>query len=270
MNAIRLVTFLSSLMLFLLFGIESKAQEIIIKGSVYDLEGRLIPGPVIYNKRTYLGTFGSYDGSFSFTAQKTDTLVFAAFGFKNLEWCFRDSMPKAQYNIRVVLKALQVNVGVAEVVAPMEVMEIHRELRKLGYDERDFRLSGVDAFSSPITFLYEQFSRLEKSKRKAFRLEYEAEKRDLLKALLTRYVEFDIVNLNEEQFDDFLDFCSVPDELLKSMTQYEFAQYIKSRYRDFKKRMPTLKESDFDYHDSRSDEKGKKKIENEGEKLEDE
>lgn len=226
------------------------AQEITVKGKVHDNMGRPVSAPVIYNKRTWLGTFGNYDGTFSFKALKTDTLVFGAFGFQNQIRSFSDSVSKDVYEVNVWLKPLQVNVGVAEIIAPKDVMQIHRELRTLGYDEKDFRASGVDAFQSPITFLYEQFSRLEKSKRKAFELTYQEEKRDLLKALLARYVEFDIVSLSADQFDDFLDFCFIPDEMLKTMSQYDFAMYIKSRFRDYRKRAPTILEKDMDYQDT--------------------
>lgn len=223
------------------------AQDITVKGKVYDNMGRPVSAPVIYNKRTWLGTFGNYDGTFTFKALKTDTLVFGAFGFQNQMRSFRDSVSREVYEVNVWLKPLQVNVGVAEIIAPKDVMQIHRELRTLGYDEKDFRTSGVDAYQSPITFLYEQFSRLEKSKRKAFELTYEEEKRELLKSLLSRYVEYEIVNLSSDKFDDFLDYCFIPDEMLKTMSQYDFAMYVKSRFRDYRKSAPTILEQDMDY-----------------------
>jgi len=246
---------------------EGLGQEIIVKGTVRDIYGKYIGSPVIYNKRTWLGTFGNYDGSFSFKAFKQDTLVFGAFGYQNQPYCFKDSSEKQVYEVHIVLRALQVNVGVAEIIAPKDVMQIHKELRTLGYDEKDFRSSGVDAFQSPITFLYEQFSRLEKSKRKAYELIYEEEKRELLKALLARYSEFDVVNLTSDQFDDFLDFCYIPDELLHTMTQYEFAMYVKSRFRDYRKFAPTILELDMDYQNTPLKVEGEEKPKDKSQEL---
>ena len=57
-----------------------------------------------------------------------------------------------------MLAAAQGKVGVAEVVAPRDLREIVRDIEALGYDEEDFRLTRVDALSSPITFLYQMLA----------------------------------------------------------------------------------------------------------------
>ena len=54
--------------------------------------------------------------------------------------------------------------------------------------------------------------------------------RVLLKELLHMYVEYDIINLSDESFDDFIDFCNVPETTLKDLSQYEFLVYVKKKY----------------------------------------
>jgi hypothetical protein len=85
----------------------------------------------------------------------------------------------------------------------------------LGYDERDYMLSGINAVQSPITFLYQQFSRKEQSKRQVAYMENEDRKRELLKELFRLYVDYDIISLSDEQFDDFITYLNVSDEFLK-------------------------------------------------------
>ena len=58
--------------------------------------------------------------------------------------------------------------------------QIQKDIDKLGYRESDYRVSTVDAFQSPITFLYQEFSRRERSKRLVAQLENEDRKRALL------------------------------------------------------------------------------------------
>jgi hypothetical protein len=109
----------------------------------------------------------------------------------------------------------------------------------LGYRESDYRISQVDALQSPITFLYQEFSRRERSKRLVAQLENEDRKRALLKELLQKYVEYDIINLSDESFDDFIDFCAVPDPVIKGLTQYEFLLYVKKKYELYSSLGPT-------------------------------
>ncbi len=76
-------------------------------------------------------------------------------------------------------------------------------------------LEGVNTFESPITALYQMFSRRERSRKLVAELENEANMGDLLKELLTKYVEADIISMDDEDFDDFIDFCAVSDDMIK-------------------------------------------------------
>lgn len=83
----------------------------------------------------------------------------------------------------------------------------------MGYREQDYRISTVDALQSPITFLYQEFSRRERSKRTT-QLPGRTRKREL-QELLKKYVEFDIINLSDDAFGNFIDFCAVPEEVIR-------------------------------------------------------
>ena len=97
----------------------------------------------------------------------------------------------------------------------------------------------MNALQSPITALYQEFSRRERSKRLVAELVNEDKKRAILQELLKKYVEYDIINLNPEAFDDFIEFCSVPDDVIKGLTQYEFLVYIKRKYELYSSLGPT-------------------------------
>ena len=101
------------------------------------------------------------------------------------------------------------------------------------YDKKEYLLSWIDAVESPITYLYQQFSRMEKSKRKVAELELEDAKKEIFKELLKMYVEGDVIQLNEKDFDDFINFCNVDIGFIKNCTRYEFIMFIKKKYTDF-------------------------------------
>ena len=81
------------------------------------------------------------------------------------------------------------DVATAEVIAPRDLGDIVRDIQALGYEEKEMRTSGIDALTSPITYLYEQFNRMERSKREVARLENEDRRRELLKELMVKYTQ---------------------------------------------------------------------------------
>ena len=123
------------------------------------------------------------------------------------------------------------------------------EIEKLGYNKDDYMLSGINAAQSPITFLYQQFSRTERSKRQVAEMKNEDRKRELLKELFRLYVDYEIIKLSDDEFDSFIDFVNVSDEFLKSSSQYDFLLYVKDRFNDYKiwKRNNAMDDGDFEY-----------------------
>ncbi|MEX2596281.1 MAG: hypothetical protein WEC59_05060, partial [Salibacteraceae bacterium] len=83
-------------------------------------------------------------------------------------------------------------------------------------------------------YLYQQVSKQERMKRRAYEIINEDKKRMLLKELFSKYVDHDIIDLEENEFEDFIDFMDISDQLLRSMTQYEFVIYTKRRFQDFR------------------------------------
>ena len=185
---------------------------------------------MIINVRTSQGVFGLADGTFKASIFKTDTIVIASTGYEFQRICFTDSVFKLQYDINVPLKKLNVTLKEVNIFSPRDLQTIYTDIKKLGYNKKDFQLSGVDALQSPITFLYQEFSKLERLKRhNAERINAEKRK-ELLRQLLANYVSHDIINLDNFEFDDFINFCNVPENYMKSATQYDFCIFIKQKF----------------------------------------
>jgi hypothetical protein len=112
-------------------------------------------------------------------------------------------------------------------------------------------LSGINAVASPITFLYQQFSKVERSKRLVKQMDNEDKNRDLLKELFQHYVDYEIIDLTNEEFDDFIDFLNVSDEFIKTSSQYDFLIFVKDRFTDYKvlRRQNKFKETDYNFEE---------------------
>ena len=230
------------LLLTLLLAPRAKAQqEVTIHGRVITpyTEQRTFYDLMVVNKRTRSGVFGNRDGTFVVRALRTDTLLVASVGHQTQWITMADSVPRERYDVVVRMRPIQVQLAEVQVLPERTLKQIQADIEKLGYRESDYRISQIDALQSPITFLYQEFSRRERSKRLVAQLENEDRKRALLKELLHKYVSYDIINLHDEAFDDFIDFCNVPDEVIKGLTQYEFLLYVKKKYELYASLGPT-------------------------------
>ncbi len=198
---------------------------------------------MVVNRRTSAGEFVGSDGEFLLRACLGDTLVFGAVGYHTQE---RVVLGMERWEIR--LRVLQIEVGTAEVIAPRTLQEIVQDIQALGYKEEDFRVSGINALESPITFLYETFSREAQSRRQVAKLENDDRRRDLLQELFTKYVDYDIVELEPWEFQEFARFCDPGDDALKRWSQYEFIVYVKQRYQVFRLMPRALPAEEMEYH----------------------
>jgi len=213
------------------------AQEKVVRvtGTVYDPGNKgTIPNLMVVNKRTQQGYFGNNSGYFEVEIRKEDTLIIAATGFTTIKISFRDSTDRELYKVKIPLKKLEIQLKQVEIFTKRDLEEIQKDIETLGYNEEDYMLNGVDAFSSPITALYQAFSRREKNKRMVAEMRNNDRRRDLLKELFRKYVDADIIQLNNDDFDDFVDFCGVSDSFLKNSTQYDFIMYIKKKFEVYK------------------------------------
>ena len=227
-------------MLFAVSATASVAQEVTVHGQVQGGDGeKVFYDLMIVNRRLRTGTFGNVDGSFAVTALRNDTLLIGAGGYVTRTVPLSEFADGELASLRVVLRPWEIELKPVAVLPERTLKEIQEDINKLGYKESDYRTTGVNAFESPITFLYQEFSRRERSKRQVAELRNEDRKRALLRELLKKYVEYDIINLSDAAFDDFIDFCRVPDEVIKGLSQYDFLMYVKKKYELYTSLGPT-------------------------------
>ena len=223
--SIILVTYLSA-------NADSDSVTVNLKGRVFFSENpsKRLEDLMIINLRTSQGTFGLADGSFEVNLLKSDTLMIASTGYQYQKVTLTDSTLHQNYYISIALKKLTYEIKEVVIFSPRDLQSIYSDIQKLGYNKKDFELSGVDAFNSPITFLYQQFSPLERVKRHNAELVNEDKRRELLRQLLINYVAHDIINLNDSEFEDFISFANVSETYMKRSSQYDFCIYIKQKF----------------------------------------
>ncbi len=208
---------------------------ITVSGKVLDADHAAASFPLlmVVNLKTGRGFFGSTDGKFSVRVQKSDTLLISAIGYQTFKLCFADSVQMESYHVFIKIKKLMFDLKPVEIFPERELDQIESDLQSLGYDEKNYRLTGIDAWSSPLTAMYQEFSKRERDKRRAALIWNESRKNELLRELLAVYNRSELISLPPERFDDFIDYLRLNDEMLRGWTQYELAFYVKTRYERF-------------------------------------
>ncbi|MBK7101216.1 MAG: hypothetical protein IPH63_05410 [Flavobacteriales bacterium] len=97
----------------------------------------------------------------------------------------------------------------------------------------------MDALQSPITLSLSGIQPKRAQQAVGGRTGERDRKRALLQELLHKYVQYDIIKLSPDAFDDFIEFCSVPDEVIKGLSQYDFLVYMKRKYELYSSLGPT-------------------------------
>lgn len=211
-------------------------EAISISGKVADAENSSASFPVlmIVNMTTQRGFFANADGTFTTVIGRKDTLAISATGYALKKMCFKDSLMKDNFQINILIKKLEIDLKTVDVFPQRDLDKIERDIQKLGYNERDYQLKGIDAWSAPLEALYQEFSKKEQDRRRAAQLRNDARRHDLLKELLRMYEKNNLVKLPYEKYDDFISYLQISDDMMKYWTQYELAIYIKSKYERYR------------------------------------
>ncbi len=152
---------------------------------------RPIPGAGVFVAGTGLGTAADVTGAFQLTIARTDTLVIRAVGFRQRQFTVKPSSPD-RIGIEVLLYIDSVRLGEVTITADRpDRPEINRALRAIRRPSTALPIPtksvGRPLFErpppgppppvdlqSPVSFLYEQFSRAGRNRRKL--AEWEAER----------------------------------------------------------------------------------------------
>ncbi len=216
----------------------SYSQSVLISGRVIDFQYPQIALQQVMaiNLETQQGVFGTDGNSFEITANKNDSIVVTATGYAPTKFCLKDSIFQPHYKVIIVLKRLSVNLDEITVRRKRELEQINNDIQKLGYKKSDYRLTDIEAWQSPITSIYQAFSKKERNKRKLAEMINRDNRNSLIKELLDLYQRSDLIELPREKYDEFITYLRLDDETLKLTSDYDLALYIRDRYIEYTNR----------------------------------
>ncbi len=222
---------LLSLCLLLSLALSSIAQRVFIYGKAIDEQYPQISLQqiMIINQRSQVGIFGESDNTFQVQIDANDTLVISATGYARTKICFKDSSGTEFHSV-IKLHRLSYNLNEVTIKRQRELKQIDEDIKHLGYQKNDLKLTGVEAWQSPITALYQAFNKKERSKRDLAELINNDNRRRIIRDLLAIYSSSDLIRMPDSQYDDFIDYLNLDNNTLKRMNDYSLAVFIRDRY----------------------------------------
>ena len=213
---------------------QSKCDQVLLTGRVEDsLNPQSFYNLMIVNRTRGKGVFGQPNGHFSVYTNEGDSISISVKGYPMIGFRIRaDENCQFKYQKFIELKATEMK---EVLIKPLKTLnQIKEERQELSMRETR-QVTGIEMLQSPITALYQTFSKKEKNKRWIAEQEFKDNERKVVQELLRLYVAYDIINLTEEEFDDFIIFLNINETFLKTATEMELITFVQDKFEHFKR-----------------------------------
>jgi len=211
----------------------SQCDKVLLMGRVEDTVGfQNFYNLMVVNRTSGKGVFGSPDGSFSVLVNDSDVVSLSVKGYLPVSFII-ESNRDCQYKVHkyIELKTQEIQ---SVIITPLKSLEDIKAERQ-GLAMRETReVTGLEVLQSPITALYQTFSKKEKNKRWIAEQEFKDDQRRVVQELLRLYVAYDIVSLTNDEFDEFISFLNINSDFLKTATEMELVTFVKDKYFHYK------------------------------------
>jgi hypothetical protein len=209
-----------------------QCEKVYVNGRVTDsLNPQAFYNIMIIDRSTGRGVFGQPDGTFSVYVSSGDKISISTKGYPIYEFFAK---PDSNCQCKVIAYIEKLPQEIKEVVIrPLKTLEqIKEERQSLSLRETKL-VTGIEVLQSPITALYQAFSKKEKNKAWIAEQTYKNDQRKVVKELIRVYVAYEIINLTEDEFDDFITFLNVDEYFLKTASEMELVVFIKDKFEHF-------------------------------------
>lgn len=211
---------------------QNDCDEVYIYGKITDSSAvNAFYNMMVVNTTTGRAVFGSANGSFSTYCHEGDSITISIKGIKPLGFKVKaDENCQMRFDTTVYLRQETIR---AVVIKPLKTLKQIKEEREALAKRETKTVKGVNVIESPITALYQALSKKEKAKRWLAEQRYQDSQRAVLKDLIKLYTTYDIMNLPEDEFDQFIDFLNIDVDFLKTASEMELVTFIKDKYEHY-------------------------------------
>ncbi|MFL5753100.1 MAG: carboxypeptidase-like regulatory domain-containing protein [Bacteroidia bacterium] len=225
--------------LFLLLAANTAVSQRIylVQGIVLEEDSSTtVPFAYVINTRTGNGCVSDFNGKFSITGENRDTIEFTFVGYakkKVLVGVIKNTSDSTKQNLRVVLHKTVYTLDGFSVTA-FKIKPYEREYMQRVINRP--RPTGIEAFQSPITALYENFSHKGRANRKLAAIFEQIFIDEQVDQKFNAEILRRLTGDETVDFERFRKYCySVTDDFILSHEGYDLYEAIMACYRRWKK-----------------------------------
>lgn len=216
------------------FLFSQKCERVFLSGRVIDTtQNQVFYNLMVVNSTSGRGVFGQPDGSFSVYAFNNDSITLSVKGYAMYAFRIKGDS-NCQMKVIGVLDHKAVKFDEV-VVRPLKTLQQIKEERASLSMRETRQVTGIEVMQSPITALYQAFSKKERAKQWIAKMEYKDDQRKVIKELLRLYTSYDVLALDEDDFDHFIDFLNINENFLKTASEMELVTFIKDKYEHYRR-----------------------------------
>lgn len=232
------------------------ADRVIIAGYVFEEStGLALPYVNVYVKKTRSGTITDTTGYFLITASMGDTIVFSSLGFDKKYVFVNEDAADNTKPLIVFLDVKIYELQSVEIIALKRYKQLEYEITTMKLPENDYtyairnfplRPSDIDFYTrsstptsglgivfSPITALYDMFSKEGKEKQKLIELQQKDYLNSIIDKKISTALVMQITGLTQEECNIFLNWCNFSPEFLLKLTEYDMISVIVYKYKQY-------------------------------------
>ena len=219
-----------------------------VRGEVISLEtGEVIPYVHIIDQTKSQGTTSNIYGKFAIMIEPTDTLVFSAVGFEKLTIVLAQEGIDLKENIQISLAPSTYELGTVQIHALKDEAGFKQDILNLRLpEEKKITIPNTyegprdpnarfSLASGPFSAVQNMFSKEAKEIRKYQEAIKDYPREMTIATKYNREIVKEITGLENEELNDFMLFCKVPDDFILSANDYEIVLAVNNCYKDFLK-----------------------------------
>ena len=191
--------------LFILCSLFGRAQVVTVKGLVADMDS-VSPMPFVYviDQTTGNGLMSDFNGKFVINADMKDTVLFSFVGYLKLKLPVKSLYHEDGSETKVIMHQISINLNQV-VVSDFKLKPYEKDYMKRVIEGS--RMPVVNALQSPISALYQQFSKKGKEQRKLARIFEEIFENEQVSKKLNPEILRKLTGDDTIDFEEFRKYC---------------------------------------------------------------
>jgi len=223
------------------------ADRVIVAGYVFEeSNGEPLPYVNVYVKKSRSGTITDTTGYFLLSANINDTIIFSSLGYDKKYVVLTDSAADNTKPLIVFMDTKVYEIKSVEIIALRKYKQLEYEITNMRLPDDDytyaatnfpFRPADIDYYTrvnapgfglvfSPITALYDMFSKEGKEKQKLEELQQKDYLNSIIDEKISAAVVMKITGMNQEEANIFLEWCNFSPDFLLKLTEYDLISVI--------------------------------------------